>query len=441
MPKQFAAILSVGFLLSGIAFAEEEKAPDWNTETLTGDWGGTRSSLYNNGIDIGFSHKSDVLSNTSGGVKRGTAWLGHTEARIKMDMEKLWGWNTTSAYVHFHSDLGSKFNRDYVGSFIGVDNIETSVNTGQFFHAWIQKSLFSDSMSVLAGIYPIDSEFYVTDTSGLFIQPPYGMSNDVAQPILGAPNAPAIFPTGALTVRVKYTSPGKNFYLQGALADGVPGDPNNPYGTHVQLNKGDGTLSIVEFGYTPQADEPSSEAAQPGGATEGKALEEGESFNKTAIGYWRYSSRFDDMDPAAVDAFGNPLRRISQGAYFLAERTLFVEKDQPAQGLSGFVRFGTASRDIHQADWTGSLGLRYHGLYPGRDNDIAGIAVTENHTSSKYRLLNNADSSQTNVEVTYRAQIKPWLALQPTLQYIINPNMDPTLQDAWVVGARLEVAF
>lgn len=355
-----------------------------------------------------------------------------------MNLEKLWGWGTTTAYIHYHSQLGSKFNSNYVGSFVGVDNIEAGTNTAQFFHAWLQKSFSNDRLSVLAGLYPIDSEFYVTDTSSVFIQPPYGMANDMAQ---SGRNGPPIFPIGALAVRVKYTSPCKNFYLQGALTDGVPGDPNNPYGTHIKLVNGDGTLSIVEFGYTPQEDEPPFEAAKPGELIEPelKVHEEHESFNKTAIGFWRYSTRFDDL--IDVDALGNPLRRVSQGGYFLAERTLFVEKGHPSQGLSGFVRFGTASRDIHQADWTGSLGLRYHGLISGYDDDIVGIAITVNHASDKYRLLNNADSSQTNAEATYRAQIKPWFALQPTLQYILNPSMAPVLKNAWVVGVRLELAF
>ncbi len=139
-----------------------------------------------------------------------------------------------------------------------------------------------------------------------------------------------------------------------------------------------------------------------------------------------------DLDPAAVDAFGNPLRHISQGAYFLAERTLFVEKDYTAQGLSGFARFGAASRDIHQTDCGRGALACYHCLISGRGDDIAGIAVTFNHASDKYRLPNNAEGSQINVEATYRAQIKPGLALQPTLQYILNPNMNPILKNAFV---------
>lgn len=440
MITRLATALAVAICLNNQAIAAEEKGPDWNAQTLSGDWNGVRSGLYNKGITLGFTHKSDVLDNLSGGIKRGAAWLGHTEARMSMDLEKLAGWEAASAYLHYHSDLGSKFNTNYVGSFMGVDNIETGTNTAQFFHAWIQKSFMGDSLSVLGGLYPIDSEFYVTDTSGLFLQPPYGMANEVAQ---SGRNGPPVFPVGALAVRVKYTSPGKLFYLQGAITDGVPGDPNNPHGTHIQLNKGDGTLSIVEFGYTPQGEEPPFEPAKPGELTEPETRvhEERESFNKTAIGFWRYSNRFDDLDPANVDAAGNPVQHRSQGAYFLAERALHVEKDHSSQGLSGFIRFGTASPDIHQADWTGSVGLRYHGLLEGRDDDIAGIAVTYNHTSDKYRRLNNADSGETNVEATYRAQLRPWLALQPTLQYMHNPNMDPAVQNVWIAGARVEINF
>jgi porin len=220
--------------------------------------------------------------------------------------------------------------------------------------------------------------------------------------------------------------------VQGALTDGVPGNPNNPQGTHIRLDNGDGSLAVVELGYTPQVDEGH--------------------YNKTAIGLWRYSARADDL--VDVDALGNPLRRRDHGLYFVAERTLRAEQNDPAQGLSGFVRFGTASKDIDRGlvdsaptvDWSGSLGLIYQGLFDGRDEDTAGIAVTTSHASSKYRdaqlaLGNTFDSSETVVEITYRAQLQPWLAVQPVVQRIFNPNMDATLRDAWVAGVRLEIAF
>lgn len=90
-------VMAVGCV--GSALAEEDKGPDWNAETLTGDWGGTRSELYKEGVELGFTHKSDVLSNLSGGIKRGTAWMGNTEARVKMNLDRLLGWEATSAGV------------------------------------------------------------------------------------------------------------------------------------------------------------------------------------------------------------------------------------------------------------------------------------------------------------------------------------------------------
>jgi porin len=399
-------------LTTQLAYAETETLPDWKSDTLTGDWNGLRNTLYKAGVDIGLTHKSDVISNVSGGLKRGAAWEGHSEIRANFDLEKLLGWDSTSAYVHFHSDLGSKFNTHYVGSVVGIDNIEVATNTAQFEHAWLQKNFFADKLSVLFGLYAIDSEFYATESSGLFFQPPYGMANELA---LTGVNGPPIFPIGALAMRVKALSPNKNFYVQAALTDGVPGDPNNPHGTHIKLGRGDGTLSIVELGYAPE-----------------NADEDAENFNKTAIGFLRYSSQFD-----AINGLGS--RHKSQGAYILSEQSLFHESGSKSQGLAGFIRFGVASEKVNALDWTGSLGLHYHGLIAGRDNDIAGIAVTVNHASNAFKTTGNFNSQETDLELTYRVQLKPWLAVQPTLQGIINPGLDPSAKDAWIIGTRVEI--
>ena len=418
--NKIGQLLSVLLIVSAshIAFAKEaEKLPNYKEETLSGDWGGARTDLYKKGIDFSLVHKSDFLSNFSGGIKRGAAWEGHTEARVSLDMEKMLGLNATSAYIHYHSDLGSKFNTNYVGAVVGVDNIEVATNTAQFYQAWLQKNFFKDQLSLLAGLYAIDAEFYANATSGLFLAPSYGMSNEVA---LSGQAGPAIFPVGALALRVKYTTPSNNFYVMGALADGVPGDPSHPHGTHIKLGRGDGTLSIVELGYTPQ--------------TEGLA-DDAEVFNKYAIGFWRYSAKIADLDSAVTD------KHLSQGVYVLGERSLYVEQGHPAQGLAGFVRLGFAPEKTQQVDWSGSVGLRYHGLFGGRDDDIAGVALTTNHASNLYRNLNTSDRYETQLELTYRAQIKPWLALQPDVQYIVNPNMDLNLKDAWVFGVRTELNF
>src|SRR3989338_5746412 len=273
MTNKITWLVCSGLMACNVAFAETEQTPDWNVQTLSGDWGGTRYGLYSNGVSLEFTHKSDLLSNTSGGIKSGSVWMANTEAAIDMDLGKLAGWDGATAFIQYHiqhGDQAKDFNGTYVGSFAGVDNIETGANTGQFYQAWLQKNSADDSLSVLAGLYAVDSEFYVTETSGLFLQPPYGMSAEMAP---SGQNGPPVFPMGALAARVKYASSG--YYVQGALTDGVPGNLNDPQGTHIRLDGGDGTLAVVELGYNTS--------------------EEGKSFNKTALGLWRYSARADDL--------------------------------------------------------------------------------------------------------------------------------------------------
>ena len=407
-----AAFLAV--LLPATQARASDDCANWRTDTLSGDWSGLRGNWCENGIAVALTHKSDLLSNLSGGIDKGSVWLMNSEAAIDVDLDKLAGWTGTRALLQFHAQHGDDSINQYTGSYAGVSNIETGTSTGQFYQAWLQKNSADDALSLLGGLYAVDSEFYVTESSGLFLQPPYGMSTELAQT---GRNGPPIFPTGALGMRLRYSM--GNLYLQGALTDGVPGDPDNAHGTHIRLNSGDGTFAIAELAYLPQS----------GAGT----------ISKTAIGLWRYSARADDL--TETDAQGDPIQRTDRGAYFLAERTLFAESGDPEQGLSGFLRFGVANRDIHQSDWSGSAGLNYRGLFEGRDDDSAGVALSTSHAGTKYRQLNASDARETVIEFTYRAQLQPWLAVQPDLQYVRDPNMDPALEDAWVAGMRVEVAF
>lgn len=409
--RSFCGLL-LFFLLSPVSPAAE--GPEWNADTLTGDWGGVRTDLSGRGVTLEVVLKADVLSNLSGGIKRGTQYMDNWDFKLNADADKLWGWNNTTAFLQVISNHGGKLNRTHVGSFMGVDNIEANTNTTKLFHAWLERSFFDETFSVLVGLYPVDSQFYVTDATGVFLHPTGGMAAEVAQTGV---NGPSIFPTSSFGFRATW-QPTPKYYLQAALVDGVPGDPNNPHGTHIRFDRGDGTLAIMETGLRPA-----------------------EEISKYAVGYWRYTPRFDDL--VDTDALGNPVRRVNRGAYFLAEQTVFREKDDSSQGLALFFRYGVANGDVNTLDYSYSLGLRYKGLLPGRDEDEFGILLTRGHAGAKFRqaAATTLATNETALEITYRAKVTRWLAIQPTLQRIANPGHDPTLGDAWIGGARFEIVF
>jgi porin len=67
------------------------------------------------------------------------------------------------------------------------------------FQAWLQQSLFDDRLAVLAGLYPIDSEFFTIDSAGVSSSGPhYGTPADLA-----LTRGPSIFNNSAFGLRAK----------------------------------------------------------------------------------------------------------------------------------------------------------------------------------------------------------------------------------------------
>lgn len=398
--------------LATSAYAED---PINYTETLSGDWNGIRSSLAEKGIDTEIVYKFDVMSNVSGGIREGTRGLDNLDIIASFDGEKLIGSTGTSALIHVLNNNGGR-PEDLVGSAQGVDNIEVPKATAKLFQAWIQQNFSEDRLSLLAGIYALDSEFEVTETSGLFLHSTYGAGTDLSQ---SGRNGPPIFPYGALAVRAK-VQPTKELYVQGAVLDGVPGDPDDPEGTHIDLNSGDGALVIAEAGYAPS------------------------SGQKLALGGWYYTEEFPDH--LAVDNAGNPVQERSQGMYLIGELPVYQEVGSENQGLAAFARLGFADGDVNQFDVAWSTGVVYTGLFPTRDEGQLGLAISGVHNASKFKKASalagsSVESSETALELTYNDNLTPWLSLQPDAQYIINPGTDPVLDNALVLGLRTTINF
>jgi porin len=382
---------------------------------LTGDWDGRRTSLANKGIDIDVIYKFDAISNTSGGAKTGTRSLDNLDIKFSIDGEKLFGSQGTSALIYFLNNNGSQPGATLANDAEGVDNIEVRNPGAKLYEAWIQQNFMKDRLSILAGLYDLNSEFYVTDSSGLFLRPTFGIGTDMGQ---SGENGPSIFPVTSVGVRIR-VQPYHNFSIQTVALDGVPGDPSNPKGTHIRLGHGDGTLLAGEADYVPGEEAPN---------------------GKIGIGAWEYTKKFDDF--VDIDSSGNPVKRRSDGIYLIAERRIYDAPGHDEQGLTLFARFGVANGAVNRFDYAWSTGAVYAGLFPGRTKGQLGLGLEGAHTSSKYRRsATSSDASITAFELTYSDYLATWLAIQPDIQYIINPDIDRALPNALIAGARFTAKF
>lgn len=406
-----AVVFSALFALPSFVYAQSAS----ETNTKTDD---TTDVKESSAVAININHRSDLISNLQGGLKRGSTWLGYTDLKLGVDLEKAIGLNHSKFYTQFHSELGGKPNAKLVGSYMGINNIEVNTNTAQLSQFWFEKTSADGELGLLFGLYALDSEFYVTDSSGVFLQPPLGIGTSIGQT---GKNGPPIFPRTSAGLRFKYQSPSQN-YFQAAIMDGVPGDPNNFYGTRVKFEKGDGTISIVEVGHL--------------GDKQGTSAF---GVRKLALGYWKYSSPYPDL--VDLDAKGEARERQNHGWYLLGEFSLFSDENHPQKNLTSFFRFGTASRHLYQVDWSVSTGLNYSGFLNERPHDVLAFGITNSHTSNKFRSANSAENHESIVELTYKYQYNQHLAIQPLVQYVVNPNMDRSIKNALVAGVRFDLNF
>lgn len=266
------------------------------------------------------------------------------------------------------------------------------------------------------GLHDLNTEFYVTDTSGLFFNSSFGVGRELSQTGL---NGPSIFPVTSPAIRLRAET-SKAFSLQIAVFDALSGNPQDPKGTHIRLNTNDGQLLIAESAYLRGKDDSKQLPA------------------KYAMGTWAYTTTFDHQT-ATNDSGATPVRAPSHGAYFLADQAV-------TENLAMFLRYGLASTEVNRLGSNLSGGVVYTGLIPKRPKDRFGLAFTRVENGSEFKdkqqqLGVATKDAETTLEANYRIELIPGVALQPDLQYVIDPNTDPTLSNALVGAVRLELSF
>lgn len=404
---------------SGTEAVQEEKSGSlFNRQLLSGDWGGIRSFLNETGFNFELVYKADLFSNISGGFQRGSKYLDNIDVIFSSDLNQALGLSGTNFTVHFLGNGGGAPN-ELVGASQGISNIETTP-TWKLYQFLVEQSFLDDQLSVMIGLYDLNSEFDTRETSSIFINPSHGIGDDFAKSGL---NGPSIFPTTSLAIRFKYQT-GNGNYFQSAILDGVPGNLENPHGTHINLNKNDGFLVAAEYGITE--------------------LEDDVQKSKIAIGSWIYTSHSEVND---IYSFGTQTRlENNYGFYVNAERILYSPYETSQLGLTGFIRLGVANANVNPVDFYLGTGFRFTGLIDSEGNDELGLAMAFSHNSRSYRNIAAINDElikeyEINFEATYKFQLTPWFTIQPDLQYIINPSCCIYSDTAFVAGTRIQINF
>ncbi len=266
-------------------------------------------------------------------------------------------------------------------------------------------------------------------TAALFVNSSHGIGPDFSQ---SGRNGPSIFPATSVSARLRVQG-GNRFYFQSAVLDGVPGDPNNPRGTHISFRRGDGLLMAWEGAVLSGAssDGWSSRLADPGYT------------GKIAVGVWAYTGTYEDVRKHS----GPPqFHKGSYGFYVLGERSVYREPGDASQGLSLFARFGVAEPRVNRfAAYTG-IGAVYTGPFSRHPEDQIGIAIATAYNGLPYRrdqrmAGHRVDAAEVNIEMSYLYVVSSRITVQADGQLIINPNTDPALRNSVASTLRIQVSL
>jgi len=369
----------------------------------------------------------DLTRTVRGGTARATEALFDVDLQLQVNGPVL-GWPGGYAFLYVLGDGGGDPSQD-VGDFQGVDNI-AAPSTWKIFEAWVEQHFLDERASALLGLYDLNSEFDVVGSSQLFLNSSFGIGPDLSQSGL---NGPSIFPTTSLALRLKAV-PRPRWRVEAAVLDGVPGEPGHPDGTHVDLARADGLLVSGEIAYFEPVAGGSADAEERERPfhTGGVGRERQPAYDaKVAVGTWTYTSR---LDPSWVASAGR-----SWGAYLLAESRV-VRDGADGRGLWLFGRTGLASDAVNQVGRYVGGGLNWRGL--GRDGaDEVGIGVAAARNGARYMEARRAERISTDgwevaVELSSFLDVADWLAVQPDVQWIAHPGMDPGVHGALFLCLR-----
>jgi porin len=404
------------------AQAEDQASNEFDllkTDRLTGNWGGARTFLEERGVTLNLSMTNIYQHNAHGGLRTHNAHRvsGSYDLELTLDTEamNLWKGGMIYAIAEGSWDEGVS-DRGYVGDLFGVNGDAAGDEEIQLSELWYEHSFLDDKLRVRFGKLDLTVDFdtnaFANDETAQFLNGGLGNTGNIP------------FPDPGHGVQFVAT-PCEWFYFGAGVADAEANVKETGFNT--TYHGRNDFFSIYEFGITPTWN--TGWGKLPG---------------SYRVGLW-YDPQ--DKDKFFDDLGGRrrqqPSKRDDTGFYTSVDQVIFRENPQvdgDEQGLGFFCRYGYAHEDVNLIEHFWSVGGQYQGLIPTRDDDVLAFGVAQGILSDDLRLTGARPHRETVLELYYRAQVLPWLALTPDFQWILGAGGEHG-PDAFVAGLRLQMAF
>lgn len=349
------------------------------------------------------SYTGDIVRNFSGGIKKGTSYLGLVNLRLSLSTEGANMWKGGQLFINAANAHGGNPSAELTGDFHTISNIEADEIT--YIHElWYKQTM--GRLEIIIGLQDLNTDFVSTEYGSTFVNSTFGTPSTIAD------NVPSpIFPFTSAGISLKWNFP-ENGTWKIALFDGLPTALSRNKPGRIRLfNKEEGVFGVTEYQLTG-------------------------SFNGRLPGSFRAGTYFHSKG-SDIDADSTAGRRIisNYGLYIVADQ-MIIRESGGTGGLGIFAQVALSPKAINSHHQYFGLGVSYSGLFYKNNNDKLGIAFT--HAGFK----DEGKWGETVIEVTYQAQVTKNLFIQPDFQYVINPEgTDMQLRNSVVGLIRLGITL
>lgn len=375
----------------------------WNT--AAGNWWALHDHLQTIGISLGAYWVMEGFRNFRGGKDTNDTVPASTlDLNLAVDTQKL---------LHlpggtFYADLEDHAGRDPSAVLVGDLQIFDKLNYSsylQVFELWYQQKFFDDTLRVKAGKVDANTEFSVITNGLSFVN-----SSSQVTPTL------FVFPT------TPDPSPGINLFFT----------PDNLFYASFGIYYANHSERFLDFTGRPYAVQPT-----PGGAF--LIGESGLTWRRLPglgtdgdlrLGLWGHTGTYGKFDGGT--------RHGVEGLYLIFDQTLWkpTSAKDDGRGLRTFLEYGYTDRSVSPIYQHFGGGVTWTGLLPGRPYDVIGFTPQYARLSPGLGVPHNYELA---LETFYNLRLTAQVALQPDLQYIVNPGGQ--YPDALVGTLRLKVGL
>ena len=437
---QLSAIAAM--MLAGSVHAADAFSSD--SEWMTGDWGGERTKLIEQGIDIKMDYVGEVGGNLHGGFNddKTARYADQFGLGVALDLQKLWGWDNTQAKIQFTNRNGYNISNDRVGdpragTLSSSQEVYGRGHMVRLTQLWIKHQFFDNKLDIKAGYFGEGEDF---NTFPCEFQNLAFCGSQVGN---WATNIWYNWPVSQAAIRVKYNI-NDELYAQIGAYNQNPSQLEHGNGFKLSGSGTKGTVLPVELVWLPNPN------GLPG---------------EYRVGYYKSTADADDVREdvngfdAATTGDADRTHSSKHGYWFVAQQQLTSHNGDKSRGLNIAANATFHDKDTNFIDNYQSVMFVYKGPFDARPKDDVGIGAARIHVNNDVKknaeLLNVANGvsdydnpvfspireTEYNYEINYGFHVTNWLTVRPNLQYITHPGGVDEVDNALVAGLKIQSTF